>query len=367
MKIAFCNRPKWNEPLGGDGVQMLKTKEALESLYKVEIDIITNAEDITNKYDLVHIFNFVTTKVTYTFFERAIYLKIPIVSSSIFWDYTYAATGLVRLFIGSNFAGIRPKIYKYTLHLLSKSVGRPYLFSYKFKKIYRFFCKHSDIILPNSIEEGYLLQKFIGKPFIENKIQVVYNGVDKSSNITYVEKEHFFSKYSIPHNYILQVGRIEPVKNQINLLYALMDNKEIPIVFVGKIYDSKYFKKLDKLAKKRGNVYFIDAVPHEEIDSFYFYAKLHVLLSLRESPGLVSLEALLNNCPIVISDSRYCPVKTYFPSQPYIADPLNIKDIRKVILSAYSESKLVKDNMDSFTWEKAAQQTFDGYCTVLNN
>ena len=29
MRVAFCNRPTWNAPLGGDGVQMLKTKEYL--------------------------------------------------------------------------------------------------------------------------------------------------------------------------------------------------------------------------------------------------------------------------------------------------------------------------------------------------
>ena len=44
MKIAFCNRPKWNDPLGGDGVQMLKTKEALEAIYNVESDIVTKAD-----------------------------------------------------------------------------------------------------------------------------------------------------------------------------------------------------------------------------------------------------------------------------------------------------------------------------------
>ena len=59
MKIAFCNRPKWDSPLGGDGVQMLKTKAHLEELYGLQINIVTNPEMLDRSYDIVHVFNFV--------------------------------------------------------------------------------------------------------------------------------------------------------------------------------------------------------------------------------------------------------------------------------------------------------------------
>lgn len=365
MKVAFCNRSNWNNPLGGDGVQMLKTKEALERLYNIEIEIITNAQDITSKYDLVHIFNFVTIKDTQPFFERAIELKIPIASSCIFWDYTYACTRFISLFIGEKFSGLLPKIYRLGIHTTAICLGYPKLFARHYKKVYRYFCTNSAVILPNSIEEGKLLQSYIGSPDISNKISVVYNGVDASSHGKYMSKTDFLSKYQIPENYILEVARIEPVKNQINLVYALKDYKEIPIVFVGRVWNKAYFSKLKKLADKRGNVYFIDAVPHNDIDNFYKYAKLHVLLSLRESPGLVSLEALVNDCPIVVANSKYAPVETYFPSQPYIVDPLNIEDIRSTILRAYNECNLVKTDIGLFTWDVAAQQTYDGYKKAL--
>lgn len=361
MKVAFCNRPTWDNPLGGDGVQMIKTKEALERLYNVKITVITDPKDITKEYDLVHIFNYVTYKITRTFFERAVELNIPIVSSSIFWDYTYASNRFINLFIGNHFSYLRSCVYRAVVSIMAFCFNYPQNFARYFLKQYQYFCEKSAMILPNSIEEAEMLQAFIKGPNIINKVQVVYNGVDTSFSVRYMQNDVFFAKYPIPKNYVLQVARIEPVKNQINLVYALRDNKEIPIVFVGEITCKEYYVKLKKLSDDRGNVYFINAVPHGEIDSFYRYARLHVLLSLRESPGLVSLEALANDCPIVIANSKYVPVKTYFPSQPYVVNPLDMDDIRATILRAYKERKVIKDNIDKFSWDVAAKQTYEAY------
>lgn len=361
MRIAFCNRPTWNNPLGGDGVQMLKTKEALERLFQVEIDIVTDARKLNSEYDIVHIFNFVTYEVTKTFFKRAIELKIPIASSSIFWDYTYAVDRLLMLFIHKKFSKSNAMLYRGVAQALALCFNKPFLFTKELKKEYRYFCIHSDIILPNSREEGNLLQSFIGNINISSKIHIVYNGADISSKNTSIEENAFLSKYGIPKNYILEVGRIEPVKNQLNLLYALKDNKEIPIVFVGKVINKNYYNKLKKRAQKRGNVYFVDAVPHNEIGNFYKFASLHVLPSLRESPGLVSLEALSNGCPIVISNSKYTPVQTYFSSQPYVIDPLDLADMKSCILKAYKEHRFVGEKINVFSWDTAALQTYQAY------
>ena len=32
INVAFCNRPLYDNPLGGDAIQMLETKKWLESL-----------------------------------------------------------------------------------------------------------------------------------------------------------------------------------------------------------------------------------------------------------------------------------------------------------------------------------------------
>lgn len=366
MKVAFCNRPNYDNPLGGDAIQMLKTKEYLEKEYPINIDIVTKPQDITQAYDIVHVFNFLTYKISEQFIYRAKELNIKVVSSSIYWDYSYAATKTLNDICGypEFVSEHRVKLQRKLVTAIGLFLPKPTGVSSCFKKSARWMFDNSDIVAPNSVEESKLLLEWIQRENNVSKIRTVVNATTKeetNSEKKDYSQDAFCAKYGIPDNYILQVGRIEYTKNQLNLIGALLDNPEIPIVFVGKIIDQKYYKKLSKIAMARGNVYFIDAVPYDEIKYFYRYAKLHVLLSLRESPGLVNIEALVNNCPIVISDSRFMPVKTYFEHQPYIVNPLDKEDTKKTILKALRERTVGEFDIDKFTWEVAAKQTFNIY------
>lgn len=370
MKVAFCIRPDYDNPLGGDAIQMLKTKEYLERNYDVEVDILTKSTEIHQKYDIVHVFNFSTYRDTSEFIKKAKLQHLPIVSSPIFWDYTFDSTK--RLFYLLKF---KPYLEERTIlkfRKLMRFVGyiysRPLGVSRKFKRYVEWMFEKSDIVAPNSIEEGNLLLSWIDEKSSE-KIRIVYNATDigDNQNATILDEEEFLKKYSLPKDYILQVGRVEYCKNQLNLVAGLMQDPEIPIVFVGRIVDDKYFGKLKKISDKRGNVFFINAIPNNEISSFYKFAKLHVLLSLRESPGLVNIEALANECPIVISDERFLPVRTYFSNQPYIVNPLDINEIRNVVLNAYNNRKISPFDFQKFSWENVAKQTYSIYQELITN
>lgn len=367
MKIAFCNRPDYANPLGGDAIQMLKTKEHLEKIYEdITINIVTDPSKIDSSYDCVHIFNYLTYQITRTFFDKAIELNIPIVSSCIYWDYSYAVTGIFgRIFGYSEFITKKQIEFKRTfLKITSVFMSRPVGISLKFKKNVQFFLDNSKIVLPNSQEEANLLLDFAGRKYLKDKISVVYNGVELDSNSTVIcniTEQEFLNKYKLPSDYILQVGRIEYLKNQMNLLSALYNDSNIPIVFVGKPHDLKYFDKLYKLGEKRGNVFFFNYINHDEISLFYKYARLHVSLSLRESPGLVSMEALQNHCPIVIPTSEFLPIDTYFKGNKYIVDPFDKNNIRDTVMQAYNERQLPEFNIKQFSWDSIAKQTYDAY------
>lgn len=371
MRIAYCIRPEYVN--GGDGVQAMKTKEYIEALKPdYTIDIITSPEELTVGYDLAHIFNYATTDLTRAFFERATALDIKVVSSPVFWDYSYSMVPVTQLMkFNKDFITEKYVLRQMKWSRLASAMPYPKLrliynnVSKDFRKnIYRFIGQ-SELILPNSQEEGEKCCDFSSCPEMwKRKIRVVYNGVDVSG-VKIMDEDAFFTKYRIPKGYILQVGRIEYLKNNLNLVAAMMKHPEIPIVFVGSDRGTeKYANNVREEGKKRGNVYFISNVPHEEIYSFYRYAKTHVLLSMRESPGLVSLEALSQQCPIVVSDERFCPVKTYFKEQCEIVNPFNKEQIRDAVLrSMQKEHKPV--DLSKFSWEVVAQQTIDAYKEIL--
>lgn len=370
MRIAYCIREKYEN--GGDGIQAIKTKEYLVKKYNVNIDIITNPNQLDASYDLVHIFNYATTDLSKAFFNKALELKLKIVSSPIYWDYSYSIMPLYmyfwcdKNFISECFIQFH-RFFHSIISLLPKSlIKESYTnVSSRFKRHIRFFVKNSELILPNSYEEGELCCSFAGINDEKSKIRVVYNGVDVSG-VKILGREEFFSKYNIPQNYILQVGRVEYPKNQMNLISAMMDFPEIPIVIVGTPNEKyPYVHKLRKLAAKRGNVYFLEHVTHDEVYSFYYYAKIHVLLSMRESPGLVNLEALSQGCPIVISDERCLPVKTYFKENFISVNPFDKKKIKNAIMRAY-EMEHKKVDLSEFSWEKVADQTYAAYSELLN-
>lgn len=370
MKIVYCIRPEYQN--GGDGVQVIKTKEYIEKSHKdVSIDIITSPDDLNSSYDIAHIFNYATTNLTYSFFVKAKHLGLKIVSSPIYWDYKFSITPFLlnfcfyKDFIDENYAK-RNVWFNYFLSILPFKKFRaiynnvsPY-----FRKKISFFVRNSHLILPNSIEEGLLCCQFGKVKNAEKNIRVVLNGVD-ISGVTILEEEEFFSKYNIPRNYILQVGRIEYLKNQLNLISALKENPEIPIVILGNgRADSRYVRKVHEIASERGNVYFLSSIPHSDVYTFYRYAKSHILLSLRESPGLVSLEALSQGCPIVISDKRFLPVDTYFSSNFECVNPFNKDEIKKAVLKSYSKEHQ-EFEFSKFSWDQIAEATFNAYKEII--
>lgn len=370
MKIAYCVRPHFED--GGDGVQVLKTKENIEAIEpNVKIQILTRPEDLNENYDLVHIFNYATPDLTLSFFKEAERLNLKIVSSPVYWDYSLSIMPLYmyfwcnKSFISEKFVkfqqGLQPLLSLLPKFLIKDAYTNV---SNKFGKQIKYFIEKSELILPNSYQEGELCCEFAKVPEAKIKIREIYNGVD-IQDVRILSENEFFDKYNIPHNYILQVGRIEYLKNQMNLISSLEDRPDIPIVFLGNGKEWRpYVKQVRKIAAKRGNVFFITGVPHDEVYSFYKYAKVHVLLSMRESPGLVSLEALSQGCPIVISDERCLPINTYFTNNYISVNPFDKEAIKASILKAY-EMPHIEIDLSKFSWQNVAKQTMTAYKEII--
>ena len=276
LRVALCIRPTYLTKYGGDSVQVLKTKEYLEKKYDILCEIITTPNQLTSNYSIAHIFNYATIYETTAFIKKAKSLNLKIITSSIYWDYSYLAiSSLFSIFnysisLSENIVKIALLMVKISARLFKK----PTFLSNRFSNYIAWCIANSDMVSPNSVEEGKLLFEFanINYNCNSNKIAIIYNATDSVGNYKIFNIK---DKYHLPDNYILQVGRIEFIKNQLNLLKALEKHKEIPIVFVGAVGEQKYYNRLRKLADKRGNVIFINNVPHDEIYSFYHFTTKH--------------------------------------------------------------------------------------------
>lgn len=360
MKILFQSREDLFTTLGGDTVQILKTKQELEKLgYKIDIDCSIDKD--LSEYDIVHIFNLQTLKLTKQQLINAKKQHKKVVLSTIWWD--FKNFGLDEDMV--RYSSLKRRIANYLLMPFFKfNKHKAYcfidriLFDIRKKDDGRFILSNADLILPNSIAELEILVQDFNMPELRAKANIVVNAIDGSA----LSNEALLQPEGIPSNYVLCVGRIQPIKGQAKIIKALFDEVNIPIVFIGKSVDGRYMKYVRELAKKRTNVFFIPGVAHEDMARYYQYARVHVLPSLRESPGLVSLEAALYNTNIVVSYQT--PIQEYFGDNTFVCDPEDINSIRNKTLQAYNSSfssKLKSYILHNLTWKKAAEQTAEGY------
>lgn len=134
------------------------------------------------------------------------------------------------------------------------------------------------------------------------------------------------------------------------------------IVFIGQAGPNsrKYYRKLRELAEKRGNTEFVSQVPQRTVFELMLTARVNVLTSWIETPGLVSLEALYAGCNIVVTDKG--SVREYFGDHAYYCEPDDLESIRNAVGMAMKapppSQELRRKIVSDYSWSKAARDSF---------
>ncbi len=369
MRVLYVNgREDSQENPGGDTIQMLKTKTALESMGVDIQEQSVHELDHLRDFDIAHVFNIQMPNSAFSAFQKIQEYNIPIALSSIFWDmfahwFEMASKGPIK--------------WRLLNRLLGKSRTREIYINWQQRKApgntewqtQQCLLAQANRVLPNSFSEANLLQKTfqLNADFLQ-KVDVIPNGIDPSLYLTQPEPSSAFAeKYGV-RDFVLQVGTIHPVKNQIGLIQAL-HNPTVPIVFIGKVQAewSDYAKHCKALASERGNVIFIDRLPHEELPGVYALAAVHALPSWRETPGLVSLEAGAAGCKVVSTSigSTY----DYFKDLAWYCYPDDNNSIRNAVENALQAPRTtaLRDRvLSKYTWQQAAETTMAAYIKALN-
>ena len=384
LNILYIVRNDLWQIFGGDTMQIEKTKEYTEKLYGANISIIPEKsftlETLDYNYDIYHFWGIGVSPQIGEIIEKLKNKNKCAIISSIYWDLTdsifikYFTPKILNYKIFPIYEilvkGFINFIFKPLAYLIPKySKKMMYVWGTKiFKQERKLAIKNADMIIPNSSEEGIVLCKTIGLSYetVKNKFLSVPNSVDIAF-INTSRPTEFMSKVK---DFVIEAAGIEPLKNQFSIVKALYDNPEIPIIFAGAIRNEEYYKEIKKLADKRGNVYFTGKIVPKDLFSLYKRAKVHVLASFRESPGLATLEALMCGSQIVVSSEKFCPIKYYqFDKYGFVCNPYDIKSIRNAILEAYNHPKdisLPEEYFKFFSYENVAKMTYEVYEEVLN-
>lgn len=372
MKVAFCTRHDFLTVRGGDSVQLLATRDKLQKNFGVEVDIIDTPENLfAGRYDICHLFNIQRIDETKAYMARCRTDGARVAVSTVLWDFYAVDTYnfMVKRLALCKLTSARLNLAAAGLRVVAGIVGMPTIFTGKYRDYLRQTLTGADLLLPNSVEEADQLVRLSGlerEPLLAKTVPVVNAVSTEISGAADV----FSESVRLPEGCVLQVGRVEPGKNQHSIIRALMDRPDIPLVFIGNQRVSPaYFRITEALGRKRGNVLFIDEVPHEDLPYLYRQAAVHVLPSLGETTGLVSLEALANGCHAVVADSRFCPFDSYFAGISTSVDPLNVRSIRQGILAEMTAerdmSAIGQMVRSRFSWDEAARQTYEAYERLL--
>lgn len=194
-----------------------------------------------------------------------------------------------------------------------------YFFNFK-RKLWHFITmphkiiKRSNHLISVSFNTAYELEK--NYKVRHDKIIVSVLGVDKKfykiEDYDYLELIRL--KYSLPENFILFVGTIEPRKNVTSLISAYeklaKDFPDLHLLVCGEVgwNMSEFEKTLNNLGDDIiSRTMFLNYLPEADLPAIYNLAKIFVWPSYYEGFGLPPLEALACNCVVVSANNSSMP------------------------------------------------------------
>ncbi|MGQ9565566.1 MAG: glycosyltransferase family 4 protein [Candidatus Bathyarchaeales archaeon] len=233
--------------------------------------------------------------------------------------------------------------------------------------------------------------ELISLGFPKEKIQVSYNGVDPQKYDLSKVKPETIKKvrdlYSVKDDelMILFIGRLVWIKGADKLVLAMPQIlKEIPnakLVIVGLGEMREHIEKAVQSLKLQDRVKFrFEFMPEEERIAHYAACDVAVFPSLYEPFGIVALEAMAMEKPVVVGAAGISGMREIVvadgPNQcGFHINPNDPKDIAWGIINSLKDPKRRaefgrngrKRVLEQFTWDVIARNTLDLYQQLLEN
>lgn len=202
----------------------------------------------------------------------------------------------------------------------------------------------------------------------KEKIFVIYLGIDKKylenqSSNDYIDNFHY-------KNYIISVLSCVKYHNILKMLKAFRllkkDNDlDLKFVLVIQILDKKYFAQINEYIVKnfsKDEIIIFNNLDSKYLINLYRSSTFYIFSSYCEVFGLTSLEAMSQECPVIISNRSALP-EINFDSAEYFDpdDEIEIKkSMEKVMFNLDYRASLInkgRNHHKKFKWENTVSQT----------
>jgi len=220
---------------GGDTTQLVTLKESLTQK-NLNADISTKLAPDLGPFDLVHLFNLIRVHDTYLQLTNCRKQKKPVVFSPIYHNlHEYnrkGRHGLGKLAFRLTGSDARFEYARGLFNALrdTREIYPVYQqLRIGYRKQQQSVLRLSDKVIFSSDMEKRLISRHFHNIIHKDNYEIVKTGIDLSYE--HGDSDLFEGRYGIK-NFVLCVGRIEDLKNQLSLISALK-GAGIPLVLVG--------------------------------------------------------------------------------------------------------------------------------------
>jgi len=244
------------------------------------------------------------------------------------------------------------------------------IFVWQTRISYRLSARITDALFTVShFSKKELVQRYKLSP---DKISVTHNGVDLQRFFppdasTLVSESALIRSHGLtPGQYIISVGRLEPRKNQANLIRAWgrLGGNTPELVIVGQP-DFSFQDIYQAQAEIARPVRFLDRIPDHELPILLRHASLFAYPAFAEGFGMPIIEALASGLPVVTSNTTAMPEVA--GAQSILVDPSSVDSIQEglqacLALTPAQRCAVVEAGLlqaHRFCWEDSAKVLID--------
>lgn len=205
----------------------------------------------------------------------------------------------------------------------------------------------------------------------EDRIRVIYNGIDLDEYRP-VETDVARRDYGIGDDYILFVGRMSRQKGIVHLLDAVPHlPRDVQVVLCAGAPDTEEIERevMERVAGKTNIVLIREMVPKHKLIELYTHARVFCCPSIYEPFGIINLEAMACETPVVASAVGGIVEVVVDGETGFLVEPGNPEALAQAINTllqnkdlARSFGKAGRRHVEQrFSWEWIARLTRDLY------